>query len=73
MNRDLVELQKRIGVSFQNENFLKEACTHRSYLNENTSWPIPHNERLEFLGDAVLELVITEKLLKNIRTKTRGV
>jgi ribonuclease-3 len=72
MNRDLVELQKRIGVSFQNENFLKEACTHRSYLNENTSWPIPHNERLEFLGDAVLELVITEKLFKKYPHEDEG-
>lgn len=64
MNKDLEELQKRISTTFHNENLLKEACTHRSYLNENTLWSFPHNERLEFLGDAVLELVITEKLFK---------
>lgn len=64
MSKDLEELQKRIGIVFHNENLLKEACTHRSYLNENTAWPFPHNERLEFLGDAVLELIITEKLFK---------
>ena len=41
------------------------ALTHRSYLNENTKWHLPHNERLEFLGDAVLELVVTEYLYNN--------
>lgn len=41
---------------------LREAITHRSYLNENPAWGVPHNERLEFLGDAVLELAATEYL-----------
>lgn len=44
---------------------LQSALTHRSYLNENRKWPLPHNERLEFLGDAVLELVTTEYLYRN--------
>ena len=52
------------GYEFKNKDFLLEALTHRSYLNENPSWHLPHNERLEFLGDAVLELVITENLYK---------
>jgi ribonuclease-3 len=44
---------------------LQSSLTHRSYLNENRSWPLAHNERLEFLGDAVLELVTTEYLYRN--------
>ena len=44
---------------------LLTALTHRSYLNENTAWKLDHNERMEFLGDAVLELVVTEYLDKN--------
>ena len=61
----LVELQKKIGIEFKNTDILLQALTHRSYLNENTSWPLEHNERLEFLGDAVLELVVTDHLYKN--------
>lgn len=62
MAHDIAQLQDRIGVYFKTLNYLKEALTHRSYLNENPSWELPHNERLEFLGDAVLELVVTENL-----------
>ena len=51
----LVRLSSRLGVSFDNIALLDEALTHSSYTNE-TKDPIPHNERLEFLGDAVLEL-----------------
>ncbi|MCL4406069.1 MAG: ribonuclease III [Patescibacteria group bacterium] len=61
---DIVSLENKIGVYFKNENLLKEALTHRSYLNENPSWKLPQNERLEFLGDAVLELITTEYLWK---------
>lgn len=56
------KIQQTIGVTFNNLDLLKEALTHRSYLNENPKWGVPHNERLEFLGDAVLELVVTEHL-----------
>ena len=56
------ELEERIGYTFKNEERLKEALTHRSYLNENPAWKLPSNERLEFLGDAVLELIVTEEL-----------
>ncbi len=51
-----------LGVSFKNAEYLQTAFTHRSYLNEHRSYPLDHNERLEFLGDAVLELVVTEYL-----------
>jgi ribonuclease-3 len=51
---------------------LKQAFTHRSYLNENRNLKIEHNERLEFLGDAVLELVITDYLYKKYTDKPEG-
>lgn len=56
---------KKIGVNFNNIDLLKEALTHRSYLNENRGKDLNHNERLEFLGDAVLELVVTDFLFSN--------
>lgn len=58
----LSQLEKHINYSFKNERLLEEALTHRSYLNENPREGISHNERLEFLGDAVLELAVTEDL-----------
>lgn len=62
--RDFKKLQSRIGVEFKDEQLLITAFIHRSYLNENPEYK-EHNERLEFLGDAVLELVVTEYLYKN--------
>lgn len=59
------ELEHKLGVNFSNHDLLLEALTHRSYLNERPDWHLNHNERLEFLGDAVLELVVTENLFKN--------
>ncbi len=59
------ELQKTLGVQFKNPDLLMSALTHRSYLNENRSFNLPNNERLEFLGDAVLELIATEYLYLN--------
>lgn len=61
----LNELEQKIGFVFKNKDLLLTALTHRSYLNENPSWRLDHNERLEFLGDAVLELVVTEYLYRN--------
>jgi ribonuclease-3 len=58
-------LMERLGYTFKDEATLVQAITHRSYLNEHTDFPYPHNERLEFLGDAVLELVVTEHLFLN--------
>ncbi|MBX4205154.1 MAG: ribonuclease III [Candidatus Doudnabacteria bacterium] len=62
---DLTALETKINVKFNDRNLLQSALTHRSYLNENRKWPLPHNERLEFLGDAVLELITTEYLYRN--------
>jgi len=59
---DEKNLEKIIGYEFADRAKLEEALTHRSYLNENPKWNRPHNERLEFLGDAVLELAVTESL-----------
>lgn len=67
-----LEVEKRLGVSFHNKELLREALTHRSYVNEDLSWPVGHNERLEFLGDAVLELVITEFLFAQFPEKPEG-
>ena len=69
---DLSALEKKISVSFKNKDLLKEALTHRSYLNENPSWGVLHNERLEFLGDAVLELAVTENLFKRFPDYAEG-
>lgn len=65
MQKDLSDMEKALGVTFQNIDTLRQALVHRSYLNEHTSFPLEHNERLEFLGDAVLELVVTEHLYVN--------
>jgi ribonuclease III len=62
---DLTEFEKKIGVSFKSPQLLQIALTHRSFLNETNDKSQEHNERLEFLGDAVLELVVTEYLYKN--------
>jgi len=63
--KDLNKLQENLGVEFKNQDLLKSALTHRSYLNEHKSSALEHNERLEFLGDAVLELIVTENLYLN--------
>jgi len=66
------KLEKILGHEFKDANLLKEAVTHRSYLNENPKWGLPHNERLEFLGDAVLELIITEALFEKFPKEQEG-
>ncbi|MDP1845503.1 MAG: ribonuclease III [Candidatus Moranbacteria bacterium] len=65
MKEDISELEEKLKVKFNNPNLLQQAVTHRSYLNENRGYKLDHNERLEFLGDAVLELVVTEYLYNN--------
>ncbi len=65
-------LEKRIGVVFKNKDLLIEALTHRSYLNEYPKWHLPHNERLEYLGDAVLELVVSEDLFNRFPKQPEG-
>ncbi len=66
------KLQKKINFFFQNEALLKQALVHRSYLNEHPDFPCGHNERLEFLGDAVLEIVVTEYLYLNFPETPEG-
>lgn len=63
--KDLNVLEERLGHTFKEQRFIIEALTHRSYLNEHADFPYTHNERLEFLGDAVLELIVTEHLYNN--------
>lgn len=61
----LSSLEKSIGVKFKNQDLLQQALIHRSYLNENPDFHLKDNERLEFLGDAVLEMAVTEHLYSN--------
>jgi ribonuclease-3 len=63
--KDFSKLEKKIKIEFKNKDILTQSVVHRSYLNENPGFKLPHNERLEFLGDAVLELIITEYLYQN--------
>ena len=65
-------LEKKLVFSFQNKDLLLQALTHRSYLNENPSSRVGHNERLEFLGDAVLELAVTAALYTEFPDKPEG-
>lgn len=71
-NNILAKLQESIGYEFSDAKLLQQAVTHRSYLNENPTWPVGHNERLEFLGDAVLELVVTEYLYQHYPDQPEG-
>lgn len=69
-NFDLFE--KKLGLNFKDKNLLTQAFVHRSYLNENPEFNLEQNERLEFLGDAVLELSVTEYLYKEYPKKAEG-
>lgn len=62
---DLDQFQQRLGFQFKHISLLERAFIHRSYLNEHSKLGLEHNERLEFLGDAVLELVVTDYLYRN--------
>jgi ribonuclease-3 len=70
--KDFSKLEKKLNLKFKNKDFLIQAFVHRSYLNENPDFHLAHNERLEFLGDAVLELVVTEYLYQNYPDKSEG-
>ena len=60
--KEFDQFESSIGVSFTDKRLLETAFTHRSFINEHKKKDREHNERLEFLGDAVLELVVTEFL-----------
>jgi len=62
---NLSSLEKNINIKFNNKDLLQQALIHRSYLNENPDFYLKDNERLEFLGDAILEMVVTEHLYNN--------
>ncbi|MFA5840720.1 MAG: ribonuclease III [Candidatus Paceibacterota bacterium] len=66
------DFEKKIKVVFKDKELLKQSFTHRSYINENPATNISHNERLEFLGDAVLELIVTDFLYKKYKNYTEG-
>jgi ribonuclease-3 len=70
--KDLAALESILGVVFIDKSILLSAITHRSYLNENRAATQDHNERLEFLGDAVLELVVTDYLFRHYPEKPEG-
>lgn len=72
IEEDLVTLERILGFVFNNKVHLLTAITHRSYLNEHREAEQDHNERLEFLGDAVLELVVTDFLFHKYPDKPEG-
>lgn len=72
MENDLKKLESILGVTFTDRTLLLSGVTHRSYLNEHREATQDHNERLEFLGDAVLELVVTDYLYKKYPEKPEG-
>ena len=63
--KDVQKLADQLGVKFKNIDFLTTAVAHRSYLNEHPKFKLGHNERMEFLGDAVIELSVTKYLYDN--------
>lgn len=67
-----MNIEEALGVTFKDKTLLKQAFTHRSYVNEHRGEKLEHNERLEFLGDAVLELVVTEHLFEKYPAKPEG-
>ncbi len=64
IKNDLINFEKKIGIKFKDKKLLQTVFIHRSYLNENKNYSLPQNERLEFLGDAVLEFIVTDFLYK---------
>ncbi len=71
-NPDFTKFEEISGITFKNKELLRRAFTHRSYLNENRDTESSHNERLEFLGDAVLELMVTEYLFEKYPDSNEG-
>jgi len=70
--KDFSKLEKRLDIKFKNQDLLRQAVVHRSYLNEHPNFQLDHNERLEFLGDAVLEIVVTEYLFHHYPNTPEG-
>jgi len=70
--KDFSKLEKKLDIEFKNKDLLTQAFCHRSYLNENPKFRLEHNERMEFLGDAVLELAVTESLYEKYPKENEG-
>ncbi len=70
--KDFSGFEDRLGIKFKDRELLKQAVVHRSYLNEHPDFNLNHNERLEFLGDAVLEIVVTEYLFNHFSETPEG-
>ncbi len=71
-DRNFPELEQNLGISFNDKALLRQAFVHRSFINENRGAEISDNERLEFLGDAVLELVATDYLFRKFPDRPEG-
>jgi ribonuclease III len=69
---DFAKFEKNAGIQIKNRKLIKQAFVHRSYVNENRDYKGGHNERLEFLGDAVLELVVTSHLYSKYPDRSEG-
>jgi len=70
--KDFSSFEKKLGIKFKNKDLLTQAFCHRSFLNENPDFCLDNNERLEFLGDAVLELIVTEWLYEKYPKESEG-
>ena len=70
-NRNADELMKKIGYEFKNKEYLEEALTHRSYSNETEKDRRFNNEKLEFLGDAILNLITTEYIMNFMKKRRK--
>ncbi len=70
--KDISIFEKKLNLKIKNKDLLTQAFVHRSYLNENSGFYLHHNERMEFLGDAVLELVVTDELYRQYPDKSEG-
>ncbi len=70
--KDFSPLEEKLGLDFKNKDLFAQAFCHRSYINEDPEFNLGHNERMEFLGDAVLELAVTESLYNNYPEESEG-
>ena len=72
MNKNLDQIESLLGLKFKNKDILKTAFIHRSYLNEHPEEKLPHNERLEFLGDSVLGMIVSKYIYEKYPTHPEG-
>jgi ribonuclease III len=71
-NMNIEEIEQKLNLNFKDKDLFKKSLTHRSFLNENKGEDLKHNERLEFLGDAVLELIVSEYLFDKYPERAEG-